>query len=93
MKQLFNLEDADGDSATQTVGRSFRGGYRLAKVLISGTATVTLYGRAATNDTWTSLAVWTSSGLLNVSLPTQIKFTISGASSAAVSAWIDADEY
>lgn len=87
---LFSAASANGDSSTISPRADCRGNYRTFKTNISGTATVTLYGRMDPNDaTWAQLAQFTASGVVAVLLPPQIKATISGASGATVSAWID----
>lgn len=94
MKLLLDGVTANGDSATLSVGRAYRGDYRVAKVnIVGGTATVTLFGRAAPNDpVWTQIAEFTASGATGILAMPQMKFTVSGISGATVRAWVDAFE-
>lgn len=94
MKKLLNGVTANGDSAVQAVGRKFRGDYRIAKVnILGGTATVTLYGRAASGDTvWEQITEFTATGATGVLAMPQMKFTVTGISGATVHAWLDAEE-
>lgn len=90
--RIFEAAAANGDSATYSVGKSYRGQARLVRFLITGTCTVTLYGRMDANDTWFTLgSAATASGVQAISLPAQIKATISGKSGTiSVDLWADA---
>lgn len=87
---LLNGVSANGDSSIVGVSKGDRSNYRTFKVNITGTATVTLYGRMDPNDSvWGQIAQFTASGLVGVLLTPQIKVTVSSASSATVYAWVD----
>lgn len=90
--RIFEGATANGDSATFSVGKYYRGQARLVRFLITGTCTVTLYGRMDANDTWFVLgSAATVSGVQAISLPTQIKATVSGKSGTiSVDVWADA---
>lgn len=92
MQKLLNGVTVTGDSAIQSVGRPYRGNYRVAKVDISGgTATVALWGRASPTDTtWVKITEFAASGAMGVLLLPQVKFTVSAISGATVDAYIDA---
>jgi hypothetical protein len=91
MTQILVNAVAIGDGVTLNARESSRGYPRLVSVVISGTATVQLWGRLDANNPWFALGTaFTVTGVQAVSLPPSVKFTVSAWTSGTVNGWVDA---
>jgi len=86
MPLLLEAAAANGDSDTFWPRNSDKLDYGMAQCEITGTATVTVYGRLHPSLPFVSIKSWTASGGERVSLFPEMKITVSGLSSGTVSA-------
>lgn len=81
---LQNTTSANGDSTTQQPQNVYHKEYGIYQANITGTATVTLYGRTSSNMPWIQVSQFTSSGSERITLFPEMKDTVSSYSSGTV---------
>jgi hypothetical protein len=91
MPQILRNAVATGDSDILTVRSADRGYPRLVRVVLPGVASVQLYGRFDSHDTWFTLGTaFTATGTQAISLPPQVKLVVTAWTSGPVNGWVDA---
>lgn len=90
IETLFNGATANGNSPTSSLTtRGIRGMYGVAQANITGTATVTLYGRLSSAYAWKVVHTFSGSDAVEIVLFPEMYAAITGYSSGAVTVGIN----